>query len=544
MKREQIKSLPNMLKESLTDQATKIGFEKVKSTFGKDFTFHESNGDFKVIQEVTDRFIKKYDNKFKEHTTNGELQNVRYVFRIDDRTFCYVGTGIYTSMLEKNYMMGVNMSLHDMNIYIFGKKMRKYAAEVENIIHSIKNSDELGIFSVTANRVGYSRSGEEDTTKSINITYEPIKPRDIDTTIFFSHGEKEEIIDEIDKFISMEKFYEEKQVIYKIGFIFYGIPGTGKSSLVRALSTRYNRPIISIDTTNIAKIDLNQLSRAINLDEGKKYIVLLEDFDTIFIDRESLDKDPKLQEKQNAMIHDLQQFFDSNTSPNNVIFIATTNYFKKIDKSLIRGGRLDHQIEIKSLDRATAIKFCKSFKLSDENTKKVLENVEKTELYKETHLYNQSSLQTEILRHCDSGETISEDMFSDKEKIEALQLNTNTSDDEPETHEPEETQVPSFNLRVKVTLEESSMKCKRSDVVDTVKSSIENVTGCKVFDTMSRQNVVYLSIVRFKGLEKFNSLVPKICYEVTRLSIASDMPVTIDVKSIKIQETWRLTDDE
>lgn len=492
---ENMKRLPVQFTESVADQLSTTALEKIKNTFGKDYKFNaKNNGDGGIIAAVTEQFIKKYDTRFKDHSVDGELKDARYVIKLDNRTFAYIATGMYSGSIEKNYFMNIEMSSHDLHLYIFGRKMKKYVKEMDTIIHNVKNSDELGIYTVTSNSGSYGR--DDDESKSLSITYEPIKPRDINNTIFFSHGEKEKIMDNIDKFVALKDFYEEKQVIYKIGFIFYGVPGTGKSSLVRALSTYYNRPIISVDTTNIAKIDLNQLSRAINLDEGKEYIVLFEDFDTIFIDREALAKDPKLQEKQNAMIHDLQQFFDSNTSPNNVIFIATTNYMNKIDKSLVRGGRLDTLVEIKSLDRSTAIKFCKSFKLDDEKTESVLKKIEETDFFKASGLYNQSSLQKEILNHCEIGEIVSDDEFSDDDKVSALEMNKadeNSDVEEEGNASPETEKEETVNLRVTLTFSDASHSV---DANPTINSILQDNLGHNIVASnwMLRQNKIYVTL--------------------------------------------------
>ena len=68
------------------------------------------------------------------------------------------------------------------------------------------------------------------------------------------------------------------------------------------------------------RLDLNTLTSCINCDTSK-FIILLEDIDCLYnLDRNSdgIDKDDK------KVINKMLQFLDSNNSPRDVIFIATT----------------------------------------------------------------------------------------------------------------------------------------------------------------------------------------------------------------------------
>ena len=88
-------------------------------------------------------------------------------------------------------------------------------------------------------------------------------------------------------------------------------------------------------------LNVSMLTQSINADD-KQYVILLEDIDTIFnsLDRtsENIDKEEK------EIINKMLQFLDSNSSPNNVIFIATTNHIEKLDAAIVREGRFDCKI--------------------------------------------------------------------------------------------------------------------------------------------------------------------------------------------------------
>ena len=84
--------------------------------------------------------------------------------------------------------------------------------------------------------------------------------------------------------------YNKYGISPKLSILLYGEPGTGKSSLVKALATKYQRHIVSINMSNLNYINLNKLAQSINVDSNK-YIVLLEDIDTIFLNRDNKNTD-------------------------------------------------------------------------------------------------------------------------------------------------------------------------------------------------------------------------------------------------------------
>jgi SpoVK/Ycf46/Vps4 family AAA+-type ATPase len=96
-----------------------------------------------------------------------------------------------------------------------------------------------------------------------------------------------------------------------------------------------------------------------------------------------------------SVINKMLQFLDSNTSPTNVIFIATTNHKERLDEALLREGRFDLKVEMKGLNKETAREFCKSFGLSSHDTEDVITSLTKDMLTDIS--INQSKLQAHAL---------------------------------------------------------------------------------------------------------------------------------------------------
>lgn len=117
----------------------------------------------------------------------------------------------------------------------------------------------------------------------------------------------------------MEKLYRKVEVPYRKGILFYGPPGTGKTSLVKAIAFEYQVPLYIIDVNaeginddTIVEI-LNSLGKnhlmflfysigcmyciviitLLKLGGNGLKILLFEDIDTAFADKEKMAKEDK-----------------------------------------------------------------------------------------------------------------------------------------------------------------------------------------------------------------------------------------------------------
>jgi chaperone BCS1 len=162
----------------------------------------------------------------------------------------------------------------------------------------------------------------------------------------------DDIIDDAQQFLSSASTYKDYGIPHRRGYLFHGPPGTGKSTVSLVLATELNLPIYRI---NLGSIDDDGLERAIR-NCPKKCIVLMEDIDSVGVDRETDDDDKK---KKKLTLSCLLNNIDGVTAGSGRILIMTSNHPDKLDPALIRPGRVDCKYELGLIDSADARAFIK-----------------------------------------------------------------------------------------------------------------------------------------------------------------------------------------
>lgn len=154
------------------------------------------------------------------------------------------------------------------------------------------------------------------------------------------------IEEDIKSFQTSREWYDERGILYKRCYLFSGPPGTGKSSLVVVLASMFNLPVYILNLNSI--FSDQSLQNAINR-TPQKSILLLEDVDAFSITKE---RRPEEVEKAVTVSESFSRSFgvtlsgllnsiDGVASSEGRIIVMTTNYPEKLDKALIRPGRVD-----------------------------------------------------------------------------------------------------------------------------------------------------------------------------------------------------------
>lgn len=281
----------------------------------------------------------KYD-KHRIPTTNNDYYELTcdtsYFIKLEDKS--YIKVEAFKNTNESKYYPEQRLKLS-----FFGNNKYKHRANF--LKDALKLTDEKYI------RVQYLNEHEMNCD---------VIPHSFNT-IVLDDKVKLRIINGLKSWKNSKKWYDEHELVHKIGVFLYGKPGTGKSTIAKAISNMFdNAPILTIDPNNIM-VSVKGIFRM-----RKKYsgtiIVLIEDFDLYFKSREELanielnyEQKQQKDNNQNAIF----QLLDGIYSTDNTIYIATTNYKDRIDSALIRYGRFDIQEELDYFDYDKALQFVK-----------------------------------------------------------------------------------------------------------------------------------------------------------------------------------------
>lgn len=161
--------------------------------------------------------------------------------------------------------------------------------------------------------------------------------QDIDNNVYIPKDIKNSLISHIENFISpkTKERYLKYGRIYKTSIMLTGVPGSGKTSIVKAIASKYDRPVYVFNfTKELNDEGLINLMREIKNDS----IILFEDIDAFFVDREP----QKINISFSALLNVMDGIYGSTSG---CITFITANNPDRLDSALIRPGRVDKIIK-------------------------------------------------------------------------------------------------------------------------------------------------------------------------------------------------------
>ncbi len=326
------------------------------------------------LNNIQNRFDrdKDIDNALNTYTINQDN-----MFQIEDYIYCQIENNINEE--KKNNGEGSNENrrstkLHILTIFSNIQDMKylknfveKCCWEYEKYIKEINEKVQFYETYVSTDKEGHQTFDEYIFTTN----------RTLDNIYF---DEKLSIIERIDFFIHNKKWYDARGIPYTLGLMLYGEPGCGKTSFIKALCNMTKRHIIDIPLSRVKSCrELQNVFHKLRINNKEmpfeKRIYIFEDIDCvsdIIESRESKDKKMKEFMKKFSTVSSSTSTSSSTDSSSSSytserddkitlsyilnlidgiletpgrILIITTNYPEKLDKALIRPGRIDIKIE-------------------------------------------------------------------------------------------------------------------------------------------------------------------------------------------------------
>lgn len=214
--------------------------------------------------------------------------------------------------------------------------------------------------------------------------------------VFFEQRQK--VKNHVSFFLNRKDWYEAKGIPYTLGFMFHGEPGTGKTSSVKAIANTARRHIINVHLSEIkSKAQLRHLFfndeiHVMNGSTTERYTIpvherlyVIEDIDamgdeilrrewrkpTIVIEQPKIEvkggdawMQNRLQEEDEKEPIDLSfllNLLDGTLEASGRILCISSNFPERIDRALIRPGRIDMIIHFKKCNRDILKEMVNSF---------------------------------------------------------------------------------------------------------------------------------------------------------------------------------------
>ncbi len=206
-----------------------------------------------------------------------------------------------------------------------------------------------------------------------------VSTRELDS-IILSLEEKRILTEELDKFMFNRDWYTKRGFQYSLGVLLSGLPGTGKTSIIRYIACKTKRNIHFLRLNQVkTEDDLTNLLGTKNIDLTRT-IIVMEDIDCgadFLKSRKSSSKEKEIapsiipsfeiklspgvgggggereksSDNNNASLGTFLNILDGLLTTPGQIFVASTNHVEKLDPAFIRPGRFDIKFNFSHTDR-------------------------------------------------------------------------------------------------------------------------------------------------------------------------------------------------
>ncbi|KAF8697029.1 hypothetical protein HU200_036680 [Digitaria exilis] len=181
--------------------------------------------------------------------------------------------------------------------------------------------------------------------------WRPVRLRNAATfaTLAMDAALREDVVGDLAMFLGRKEYYERTGRAWKRGYLIHGPPGTGKSSLVAAISNHLHFDVYDLD---LGAVRSNTELRKLLIRMKNRSILLVEDVDCALPAAPRREPDGGADGSNPASKHSkvtlsgLLNMVDGlwSSSGHERILVFTTNHADRLDTALLRPGRMDKHI--------------------------------------------------------------------------------------------------------------------------------------------------------------------------------------------------------
>jgi chaperone BCS1 len=273
-----------------------------------------------------------------------------------------IGPGTHLIKLNNKHVI-ISLSMDkDQGVYVEQERMNL------TITWFGRNSSVIyGLVTAIEKRRGYSVKNRVSISVYTNhkwIFTGDIPARSFDS-IFVEQKTIDSLINNISKFYDSRQWYNDHGIPYRYGILLSGNPGTGKTSIIKAIASHFNKSLYVLPVE-----ELTNISKAFS-SAYQDSILVIEDIDA----SKSTQKRDKTNNSSGFQIfkenHELEiraeslsailNSIDGITAKDGRILIMTTNHKDDIDPALLRPGRIDLDLDIGYITDESFCKFIRVF---------------------------------------------------------------------------------------------------------------------------------------------------------------------------------------
>ncbi|KZT28418.1 hypothetical protein NEOLEDRAFT_1108514 [Neolentinus lepideus HHB14362 ss-1] len=175
-------------------------------------------------------------------------------------------------------------------------------------------------------------------------------------SVVLEHGVAETIHRDLTSFLERRRWYADRGIPYRRGYLLYGPPGSGKTSFIQALagSLSYDICVLNLSERGLTDDKLNHLLSNV----PERSFILIEDVDAAFNKRVKTSEDGY---QSSVTFSGFLNVLDGVASGEERIIFMTTNHIERLDPALIRPGRVDLALLVDDASPAQAKALFRQF---------------------------------------------------------------------------------------------------------------------------------------------------------------------------------------
>ncbi|KAI9691364.1 MAG: hypothetical protein M1820_009701 [Bogoriella megaspora] len=311
-------------------------------------------------------------NKTQDDQPSSSRQRPSYVPGVGSRPFRFRGHILYLdkyflSQRENLHGYGARTAKVRVSCYSLFSTVRVLKDFVEHC-QKVAAAKKVSMTSFYVVDSPYSVDGHQQWKKALTQRSRALE------SVTLEGSKKERLVAGVERFLRPEErdYYINLGIPYRRGYLFYGHPGTGKSSFAIALAGHFNLDIyvLSFSSGRMSEDAVQTLFATL----PQRCIALIEDIDSIGVRREAQGNNKQTQPEANGVpqgrqraqisypaitLSGLLNAIDGAVAKEGRILIMTTNTPDDLDSALIRPGRVDERVHFGNASKEVVVKLFK-----------------------------------------------------------------------------------------------------------------------------------------------------------------------------------------